>query len=173
MSVQSQNHYDILGLERAASLEEIKQAYREAQMRWHPDRNPNDVAAADRFREAALAYEVLGDSSKRKMYDLGIDAVGHFNPENFDLGDLNEDVLMRGFASMFGAWFDAEAPGARERINDTIIHRAKKAKKKQQSTKAPSAPSPRKGPCSMCGGKGKVTLTQGNFAISRPCKACS
>lgn len=170
MSFQTQNHYDILGLERAAGIEEIKQAYREAQMKWHPDRNPGDGAAAERFREAALAYEVLGDSAKRKMYDLGIDAVGHFNPENFDLGDLNEDVLMRGFASMFGAWFDAEAPGARERINDTIIHRAKKAKKKQ-STKAP--PSPESDPCSICGGKGKVTLTQGNFAILRPCRACS
>ena len=67
----TRNYYDILGVDRNASDIEIKKAYRQAALRDHPDRNPDDPNAAERFREAAEAYETLSDPERRKIYDLG------------------------------------------------------------------------------------------------------
>ena len=63
------DYYQVLGVERGASADEIKKAYRKAAMRDHPDRNPGDIEAEDRFKQAAEAYSVLGDEEKRARYD--------------------------------------------------------------------------------------------------------
>jgi len=63
------DYYEILGVSKSASADEIKKAYRKVAMQFHPDRNPNDKAAEDKFKEAAEAYEVLSDASKKQRYD--------------------------------------------------------------------------------------------------------
>ena len=71
MSIQ--DHYKALGVSQDAGLEEIRRAFRREALRWHPDRNPGDPAAAGRFKAAARAYEVLRDPEKRRVYDLSLD----------------------------------------------------------------------------------------------------
>ena len=63
------DYYEILGLTKGSSADEIKKAYRKVAMQYHPDRNPGDKAAEEKFKEAAEAYEVLSDADKRAQYD--------------------------------------------------------------------------------------------------------
>jgi molecular chaperone DnaJ len=69
--VATRDYYEVLGVSRDADEQEIKNAFRHAALRWHPDRNASDPATADRFKEAAAAYEVLRDQQKRQIYDRG------------------------------------------------------------------------------------------------------
>ena len=85
MATTERDYYVILGVERNASDQELKSAYRKAALKWHPDRNPGNHEAEDRFKEAAEAYSVLSDSQKRAAYDrfghAGVSgAAGWYNP---------------------------------------------------------------------------------------------
>src|SRR6266540_6366024 len=89
------DYYEVLGVERNASEEEIKKAYRKLALKHHPDRNPGDKAAEEKFKEAAEAYSVLCDKDKRGVYDryghagLGQTGAGGFDPNAFaDFGDI-------------------------------------------------------------------------------------
>ena len=66
---QQRDYYDVIGIQRNASADEIKKAYRKLAMKYHPDRNPDDAEAESKFKEAAEAYDVLGDEEKRGQYD--------------------------------------------------------------------------------------------------------
>src|ERR671927_543853 len=66
---QTKDYYAVLGVSASASQDEIKKQYRKLAARYHPDKNPNDAKAADRFKEISEAYQVLGDAEKRKQYD--------------------------------------------------------------------------------------------------------
>ena len=68
-SMSQQDYYEVLGVARGASTEEIKKAYRQMAMRFHPDKNPDDPAAEKKFKEVAEAYEVLSDPERRGLYD--------------------------------------------------------------------------------------------------------
>ena len=97
--------YQILGVDRTASKDEIKRAYRKAAMKYHPDRNPDDAAAEERFKEAAEAYSVLGDQEKRSNYDrfgeAGLRGGQGFNADIFaDFSDIVGDLF--GFGGAFG-----------------------------------------------------------------------
>ena len=74
------DYYEILGVERTSNDEQLKKAYRKLAMKYHPDRNPDDASAAERFKEATEAYEILSDPSKRNAYDQfghqGVDTSG-------------------------------------------------------------------------------------------------
>ena len=73
---QKRDYYDVLGVQKTATDEEIKIAYRKIAIKYHPDRNPGDKEAEERFKEAAEAYEVLHDSQKRQQYDqFGFDGL--------------------------------------------------------------------------------------------------
>ena len=97
------DYYEVLGVPRTASVEEIKKAYRKAALKYHPDRNPNNKEAEEKFKEAAEAYEVLSDSDKRHRYDQyghgGLRAGADFH----GFTDIND--IFANFSDIFGAQF--------------------------------------------------------------------
>src|SRR5690348_9249050 len=99
------DYYEVLGVGKSASADEIKKAYRKVAMQHHPDRNPGDHTAEERFKEAAETYSVLSDPQKRAAYDRfghqGLQGAAGFDPSNFDLSDILGDFF--GFGDIFGS----------------------------------------------------------------------
>jgi molecular chaperone DnaJ len=95
------DYYEILNVQKAASLDEIKKAYRKVAMQYHPDRNPGDKAAEEKFKEAAEAYEILSDSEKRSQYDRFGHAGLNANGRGFS-GNMNMDDIFSQFGDIFG-----------------------------------------------------------------------
>ena len=111
-----QDYYEVLGLSRGASKDEIKKAYRRLAVQYHPDRNPGDSNAEERFKEATEAYEVLADERKRRLYDeygfAGLDGTG--------LGGHDFSSVFRDFEDIFDGFnftgfFDSFFGGTRRR----------------------------------------------------------
>jgi molecular chaperone DnaJ len=96
------DYYEILGLAKSASAEEIKKSYRKVAMQHHPDRNPGDKAAEDKFKEAAEAYEVLSDGNKRAQYDRYGHAATNNGRGGFSGGGMNMDDIFSQFGDVFG-----------------------------------------------------------------------
>lgn len=99
--MSKRDYYEVLSLSKGASAEEIKKAYRKVAMQYHPDRNPGDKAAEEKFKEAAEAYEVLSDSDKRAQYDR----YGHAGLSNSSRGSgggMNMDDIFSQFGDIFG-----------------------------------------------------------------------
>ena len=94
------DYYEVLGVSKTATAEEIKKAYRKVAMQFHPDRNPGDKAAEEKFKEAAEAYEVLSDSNKKAQYDrfghAGVSGAGRSQ------GPGNMDDIFSQFGDIFG-----------------------------------------------------------------------
>src|SRR4051812_10000385 len=110
------DYYEILGLSRESQPEEVKKAYRKLAIQYHPDKNPGDKKAEERFKELSEAYEVLADSKKRQVYDQfghaglgagGAGGTGGFDFQGFGGGSIN-DIFGDIFGDLFGA---AGAPG--------------------------------------------------------------
>src|SRR6266704_1208633 len=105
MATRAKNLYDVLGVAKTASADEIKKAYRKLARQYHPDKNPGDKEAEERFKEVQTAYDVLSDPEKRKQYDrfgaangrpgAGEPGAGGFTFRVEDLGDLGD--LFGGF----------------------------------------------------------------------------
>ena len=95
------DYYEVLGVEKTASADQIKSAYKKMAIKYHPDRNPGDKEAETKFKEAAEAYDVLRDPEKRQRYDRfgpeGVNGMGGFNAQTMD---------MNGICSMFGDMFE-------------------------------------------------------------------
>jgi molecular chaperone DnaJ len=191
--VSKQDYYEILGVQRTATEVEIKSAYRKLAMKYHPDRNPGDHAAEERFKECAEAYAVLADGEKRSLYDrfghAGVSsaASGGFDPTVFSgfediLGGLG-DIF--GFGDLFGGGrrrggpqrggdlrydleitFDEAARGTETTIQ---IPRQENCETCGGSGAAPgSSPTV----CSQCRGMGQVRFQQGFFTVARTCPQC-
>ena len=98
--MSKRDYYDILGVDKSSSKEEIKKAYRKIAIKYHPDKNPGDKASEDKFKEAAEAYEVLSDESKKARYDR----FGHSGMEGggFGGGGMNMDDIFSRFDDIFG-----------------------------------------------------------------------
>lgn len=110
MATAKRDYYDVLGVQRAASAEEIKKAFRRLAMRFHPDRNKEDGAEAQ-FKEIGEAYEVLSDGEKRSAYDR----FGHAGLQGMDFGRGFDGADMSGFGDIFDAFFGGTAAGRRGR----------------------------------------------------------
>jgi molecular chaperone DnaJ len=193
--VSKRDYYEILGVGKAASEQEIKSAYRKLALQYHPDRNPGDKAAEDRFKEAAEAYAVLADADKRHLYDrfghagLGSAATGGagFDPTVFTgfediLGGLG-DIF--GFGDLFAGGRRRGGPqrGADLRY-DLEISFEESAKGAETSIQIPrqescdtckgsgSAPGSKPTTCPQCQGRGQLRYQQGFFTVARTCGQC-
>jgi len=100
--MSKRDYYEILGVTKGASADEIKKSYRKVAMQFHPDRNPGDKAAEEKFKEAAEAYEVLSDADKRAQYDRYGHAGLSGNGRGFGGGGMNMDDIFSQFGDIFG-----------------------------------------------------------------------
>ena len=182
--------YEILGVQRNASDDEIKKSYRKLAMKYHPDRNKDDKESERKFKEVSAAYEILKDSEKRSAYDqYGHDAFrqgGMGGGQGFgDFGGGFSDIFEEFFGGGFGGQSRQRGPqrGNDLRYNMSVsLQEAFNGKKSQ--IRIPSydgcdlcsatGSADKSGPstCSTCGGQGKVRSTQGFFSIERPCPTC-
>jgi curved DNA-binding protein len=97
------NYYELLGVERNATTDDIKKAYRKLALQYHPDKNPDNKEAEDKFKAAAEAYDVLSDSNKRSRYDMQINGGGNF----YDANGINDWIRDNLFNSNWSGDFDA------------------------------------------------------------------
>jgi len=100
--MSKRDYYEILGVTKSASADEIKKAYRKVAMQYHPDRNPGDKVAEDKFKEAAEAYEILSDQDKRAQYDRFGHAGVAGNGRGGYGGNMNMDDIFSQFGDIFG-----------------------------------------------------------------------
>ena len=188
--------YDTLGVKKGASADEIKKAYRKLAAKYHPDKNPGDAAAEEKFKEVQNAYDTLSDGEKRKQYDTFGTANGRrttgFDPRDFgggnftinDLGDLGD---------LFGGIFN-RGQGARARRPqpergadiEIAVSLSFEDSLRGLETKIPvevttacrecggTGAEPGTSPviCPECNGRGVVSESQGLFALSQPCPRC-
>src|SRR5262245_33931673 len=180
--------YEVLGVTKSASADEIKKAYRELARKWHPDRNPDDPQAEEKFKEIQQAYDTLSDQEKRKQYDAGgmFGGFGGAGAGGFpggggfsDLGDI--------FSSFFGRGRGQTGPRA-QRGRDLETEVRLSFDQAMHGTQI-SVSVPTTGPCPTCAGTGAKPGTsphvcprcegsgidaqsQGVFSISQPCPEC-
>jgi molecular chaperone DnaJ len=192
------DYYEVLGIERATSVEEIKKAYRKLAVKYHPDKNPGDKAAEEKFKELGEAYEALSDPQRRAAYDQ----YGHaaFDPRVrgggraggfHDPFDIFREVFGGGSGSIFEDLFGGSGqrtPGGAERGADlrydmelTFEEAVLGCEKEVSVTKmetcdhcsgtgAETGSSSKA--CPTCGGRGQVLMSRGIFSIAQTCSRC-
>ncbi|MDI6845920.1 MAG: molecular chaperone DnaJ [Candidatus Saccharicenans sp.] len=190
------DYYEILGVSRTATAEEIKKAYRQAALKYHPDRNPGNKEAEEKFKEAAEAYSVLIDPEKRAIYDRyghqGLQGHGYEGFHSFDSSIFQdfEDILGNFFGFSFSEFFGGET-GRRARarrgrdlvleLQVTLEDVATGTEKELKITRndfcpvcqgSGLKPGTRKAVCPACHGRGQLRYQQGFFTITRTCSNC-
>jgi molecular chaperone DnaJ len=186
MSSEKRDYYEVLSVTREADGTEIKRAYRRLAMEYHPDRNPGDKKAEERFKELAEAYEVLSNDEKRQLYDQ----YGHAGPQRAGFQGFSgvEDILSH-FADFFGGAFGGGGRGPRTaegadleaEVRVSLVEAARGVQKELtydrlvackachgSGAKAGSSPTT----CGTCGGRGQVAHNQGIFMIATTCPNC-
>ncbi len=184
------DYYEILGVAKAASADEIKKAYRKLAMKYHPDRNPDSKEAEEKFKEANEAYEMLSDEDKRAAYDrhghAGVDpsmGAGGFGGGGANFSDI--------FGDVFGDIFGGGQRGGGQRNNrgsdlrytlELSLEEAVKGTKVQIRVPtlvgcevcdgSGAKPGTHPETCRTCGGAGQVRIQQGFFAMAQTCPTC-
>jgi molecular chaperone DnaJ len=191
--MSKKDYYEVLGINKDASDEEIKKAYRKLAMKFHPDRNPDNPKAEEHFKEAKEAYETLSDGQKRAAYDqyghaaFEAGGMGGGNPfgagagaGGFDFGDIFGDIF--GGARGAGGR-NSPHRGADLRYNlEVTLEEAARGAQKQIRIPTMEECEPCKGSgakpgtsattCQTCAGHGQVRMQQGFFSIQQPCPRC-
>ena len=192
-TASKRDYYEVLGVSRTATDVEIKSAYRKLALKYHPDRNPGDHAAEEKFKESAEAYSVLADGDKRHLYDryghagLGGAATGGFDPTVFTgfediLGGLG-DIF--GLGDVFGGGrrrggvqrgadlrydleisFDEAAKGAETSVQIPRLESC------ETCSGSGAAPGSKATTCPQCQGRGQLRYQQGFFTVARTCGQC-
>ena len=191
------DYYEILGVERTASDGELKAAYRKLAMQYHPDRNPNNPEAEEKFKACSEAYQVLSDADKRSAYDrFGHAGVGSGFPGGggfpggspFGQGDLN-DIFGDLFGEMFNMGGGQRRASRAQRGRDLQfsmklefeesvfgVEREIRIRRAEACTDC-SGTGSEKGrqpeTCQQCGGRGQIRSQQGFFSVARTCPVCS
>ncbi|MEW6442962.1 MAG: molecular chaperone DnaJ [bacterium] len=188
--MRKRDYYEVLGVARDAQDEQIKKAYRKLALQYHPDRNPGDKSAEEKFKEAAEAYEVLRDPEKRSLYDR----FGHEGLRNTGFqGFTSFDEIFSSFSSIFEDFFDFGPRSRRARRGpargedlryDLTISLADALKGKTQEVQLQKEETcetckgkghPEDSPperCPQCAGSGQVRHTQGFFTLATTCSRC-
>jgi molecular chaperone DnaJ len=188
MATRSRNLYEVLGVAKNASADEIKKAYRTLARQHHPDRNPGDNAAEERFKEVQGAYDVLSDPEKRKAYDRFGTTNGRPGGAgtNVDFGDFDFGDLFGGLFGGRGGRTAREPRGQRGADLEVEVSLSFEDSLRGIETKIPvevetacaecggSGAKPGTSPtiCPDCKGRGVLAESQGMFALSTPCPRC-
>ncbi len=184
---QKRDYYQVLIVERTATAEEIKKSYRKVAMQYHPDRNPGDHAAEEKFKEAAEAYAVLSDPSKRTQYDQFGHSMGGgrggFSGDYGDFGDIFEDVF-EGFFGGGGRRNPNRAQKGSDLEYKIEMTLEEVLKPKTLDLKIPrlencgecsgsgAAAGSKKVTCNDCRGSGQIRVSQGFFNMQTTCPRC-
>ncbi len=190
MAHSTKDYYDVLGIDRKASADDIKKAFRKLARKYHPDLNPGDKTAEHKFKEINEAYEVLSDGKKRSEYDQfgkspfqgggqGFDSRSYASGDRFDFG---------GFGDVFGDLFGGGQgfEGADARGHDLVLgldltleeafHGVTKPisfNREVACTACSGTGAETYQQCSACKGTGKVSAAKGFFKMSQPCGSCA
>jgi len=190
-ALSKRDYYDVLGVDRGATEPDLKKAYRKLAMENHPDRNPDDAAAEERFKEISEAYAVLSDSEKRARYDrfghagLGGPGAGHPGGDFGDLGNFG-DLFNDLFGDIFGGG-GRRGRGQRGAdlrynleidLNDVLNGcepslKIPKMRRCETCTGTGAAEGSEPARCGRCEGSGQLFFQQGFFRVNRPCDVCS
>ncbi len=188
------DYYEVLGVEKSASADQIKSAYRKKAVKYHPDKNKGDKTAEDKFKEASEAYHVLSNSERKQNYDNfghaafengggGRGGFGNFDFSNH-FSDIFEDFFGESFGGGRGRSRRSNNRGSDLRYDLSISLEEAYTGKKQDikfSTSekcdtcsgSGSKPGHDAGSCSMCSGHGQVRSSQGFFTVQQTCPQCS
>ena len=187
------DYYEVLGVSRETGEDEIKKVYRKLALQFHPDRNPGDKQAEDRFKEAAEAYEVLSDPQKRRLYDAygheGLQGSGFRGFNGFEdifssFGDIFQEVFSFGFGgSGARGTRTAARPGSDLACDmDLSFEEAAFGTEKQVEIDSMvgcdhcggsgAEPGTKEAVCPVCQGNGQVVQSQGFFRVSTTCVRC-
>ncbi|MBX6316014.1 MAG: molecular chaperone DnaJ, partial [Isosphaeraceae bacterium] len=189
MATTKRDYYEVLGVKRDASADEIKRAYRQMALKYHPDKNPGNAEAERKFKEAAEAYEVLSDQQKRARYDR----YGHAGLEGAGVHDFRSaEDIMSAFSEIFGGGLFGDMFGPRRRgpragadiqmrLEIDLIDAARGATKPIEVVRLETCTDcrgsgARKGTtpvtCDYCRGQGQVIQSRGFFQVATTCPAC-
>ena len=191
------DYYEVLGVIKSTSPEDIKKAYRKSALKYHPDKNKGDKASEDKFKEASEAYHVLSDKKRRKNYDQFGHAAFEGGPGRGGFENFNFSQFSTSFSDIFEDFFEGfgETRGRRQgrsssfrgedlRYDLSISLEDAYHGKKQEINFSSSEqcgrcdgyggePGSKPVSCSMCGGQGQVRSSQGFFTIQQTCPECS
>ena len=173
------NHYDVLGVSKESSLDEIKKAYRRLAHQYHPDKNPGDPSAEERFKEVTEAYDILSDAKKRRHYDRFGRSTGSVS----DVGDMFGDIFGDFFGRQSKARQRERKRGQdRSRILEVSFLEAAFGTEKslriqhqadcRTCTGSGARPGTSPSLCKACGGSGEIRVEQGLFSVAKTCTYC-
>lgn len=188
--MSKRDYYEVLGVARGASDDELKKAYRRCAMKFHPDRNPGDHAAEAAFKECKEAYEVLSDGNKRRMYDAhghaafehGMGGMGGGGPGGPDMGDIFGDIFGNIFGGAGGGGRTARRGADIGYVLELDLEEAVAGIERRieiptlgecEHCHGSGSEDGKVETCTTCQGRGQVRIQRGIFAMQQSCPHCA